>query len=261
MISCIISALLAQAPVAAAPGAPAPAAGESTTTGNVSAGAIVLTGNSQTTTFSVGAAFSRKTPDWIYGFKASAAYGRSTDPATGVGSTTALNGSAALRGERRFTPVISLYLQALADTDHLTSVEFRPTAETGLSFYLVDRKEGDFQSAAFRLDLGFRGGREYRFQYYPTVVNLADETIAAPAAGFAGRYALTRDTIFTDELSALVNVPNGPRLILTNVAKLTTRLVRTLSFSISFGVAEDSSPPPGKLNLDTNLTVSLELAI
>ncbi|HZX96888.1 MAG TPA: DUF481 domain-containing protein [Myxococcales bacterium] len=260
MISCIISALLAQAPVAAAPGAPAAAEG-STTTGNVAAGAIVLTGNSQTTTFSVGAAFSRKTPDWIYGFKASAAYGRSTDPATGVRSTTALNGSAALRGERRFTPVTSLYLQGIADTDHLKSVEWRPAAEGGVSFYLVDQKEGDFQSAAFRLDLGFRGGREYRFQYYPTVVNLPDETIAAPAAGFAGRYALSRDTIFTDELSALVNVPNGPRLLLTNVAKLTTRLVRTLSFSVSFGIAEDSSPPPGKLDLDTNLTVSFELAI
>ncbi|MFL5452716.1 MAG: DUF481 domain-containing protein, partial [Myxococcales bacterium] len=103
-----------------------------------------------------------------------------------------------------------------------------------------------------------RGGREYRFQYYPTPVNLDDRAIAAPTAGFAFRYAFTQDTIFSDEAVALVNIPDGPRLLLTNLAKLTTRLVQRLSFLASYGIAEDTSPPPGKRNLDSTLTLALE---
>ena len=260
MHSFFLAALLAQAPVATAPGAPSAPAAEPIT-GNVAVGAVLLTGNSETSTFTLGAALARKTPDWIYGFKASAAYGRSTDPATGVTSTSALNGAVSLRGERRLNPTVSIYLQALADADHLKSVEWRPAAEAGVAVQLVDRKEGDFQTAALRVDLGFRGGREYRFQYFPSPKNLDDVTIAAPQAGLAARYALTRDTILTDELTTLVNLPDGPRLLLANVAKLSTRLYRGLSFGVSYGIAEDSSPPPGKVNLDTTLTLAFELSM
>jgi hypothetical protein len=258
MIPCILSVLLAQAPVATTPGAPPAAAAEDALSGNVSFGAIVLSGNSQTATFSFGSAAMRKTPDWIYGFKATAAYGRSTDPQTRVGSTSAMNGALTLRGDRRFGPVVSLYLEAAVDADHLKSLEARPAGEGGLSLQLVDRKEGDFQTAAARVDLGFRGGRESRFQYYPTSAELPDVTIAAPKVGFAGRYALTRDTIVDDELTALVNLPDGPRLILGNVVKLSTRLYRSLSFTVSYGIAEDTSPPLGKKQLDTTLAVAFE---
>ncbi|HEY5675439.1 MAG TPA: DUF481 domain-containing protein [Myxococcales bacterium] len=260
MHSFLIAALLAQAPVGAAPGAPPVPAAESIT-GNVAVGAAVLTGNSETTTFTLGAALTRKTPEWIYGFKASGAYGHSTDPVTRVTSTSALNGAVSLRGDRRLNPMVSIYLQALADADHLKSIEWRPAAAAGVATQLVDRKDGDFQTAALRVDLGFRGGREYRFQYYPSPQELPDVTIAAPEAGLAARYALTRDTILTDELTALVNLPDGPRLLLTNVAKLSTRLYRGLSFGVSYGIAEDSSPPGGKKNLDTTLTLAFELAM
>jgi len=258
MISCLISALLAQAPVATAPGAPPAAEPEATISGNVALGAIILRGNSDTTSFTFGSAAQRKGATWIFGYKVSAAYGRSTDPSTGVENTTALNGGLSLRGDRRFNPGVAVYVEAAADTDHLKSIEARPTGEAGVSFQLVDVKEGDFQSEALRLDFGFRAGREYRFQYYPTPVNLDDQTIAAPTAGFAFRYAFTQDTIFSDEAVALVNIPEGPRLLLTNVAKLTTRLAQRLSFLASYGIAEDTSPPPGKKNLDTTLTFALE---
>ncbi|MGE5047649.1 MAG: DUF481 domain-containing protein [Deltaproteobacteria bacterium] len=260
MHSFLLAALLAQAPVATAPGAPTAPAAEAIT-GNVAVGAVLLTGNSETSTFTLGAALSRKTPDWIYGFKASAAYGQSTDPATGVKSTSALNGAVSLRGERRLDPTVSIYLQALVDADHLKSIEWRPAAEAGVAVQLVDRKDGDFQTAALRADLGFRVGREYRFQYFPHQDNPPDVTIAAPQAGLAARYALTRDTILTDELTTLVNLPDGPRLLLGNVAKLSTRLYRGLSFGVSYGIAEDTSPPPGKVNLDTTLTLAFELSM
>jgi hypothetical protein len=166
-----------------------------------------------------------------------------------------------LRAARRLNGVVAIYLEGAVDTDHLKSIEWRPTGELGVSLQLVDRKEGDFQTEALRLDFGFRGGNEYRFQYYPTALNIPDQAIAAPRAGATLRYAVTRTTIFTDELSALVNIPDGPRLLLTNVAKLTSQLYGTLSFAVSYGIAEDTSPPPGKKNLDTTLTLGLEVTL
>ncbi|HWE22384.1 MAG TPA: DUF481 domain-containing protein [Myxococcales bacterium] len=261
MLSCMLAVLLAQAPVATTPGAPPTAAKETTLTGTVALGAAILSGNSDTTTLTGGAALTWKTPDWIYGFKASGAYGRSTDPNTGVESVNALNASAALRAARRLSEVVAIYLEGDVDTDHLKSIEWRPTGELGASLQLVDRKEGDFQTEALRIDLGFRGGYEYRFQYYPTPVNLPDQTIAAPKAGATLRYAITRTAVFGDEVSALVNIPDGPRLLLNNVAKLSTQIFGTLSFAVSYGIAEDSSPPPGKKQLDTTLTLALEMTL
>ncbi|MFL5412041.1 MAG: DUF481 domain-containing protein [Myxococcales bacterium] len=258
MISCLVSALLAQAPVATAPGAPPAAESGPTISGNLAFGAIILRGNSETATFTFGSAGQHKTATWIFGYKVSAAYGRSTDPTTAVSSTTALNGALSMRADRRLNRAVAVYVEAAADTDHLKSNEARPTGEGGVSFRVADVKEGDFQTEALRLDAGFRAGREYRFQYYPTRVNLDDRAIAAPTAGFAFRYAFTHDTIFSDEAVALVNIPEGPRLLLTNVAKLSTRLAQRLSFLASYGIAEDSSPPAGKSNLDTSLTFALE---
>ncbi|HTO97577.1 MAG TPA: DUF481 domain-containing protein [Myxococcales bacterium] len=258
MFLSLVAALLAQA--AAAPGAPP--APESTFAGTVGLGGVRLTGNSESTAVSFNAALEWKTPGWIYGFKGSGAYARSTDPATGVESTSALNGAAALRGARRFTPVVSLYLEGDVDADHLKSIEWRPAAEVGTSLQLVDEKEGDFQTRSFRLDFGVRGGREYRFQYYPNPDNPPDVTIAAPRGGFAFRYTLSRDAVLTDELTALVNLPDGgPRLLLNNVIKLATQIQRKLAFAVSYTIAEDTSPPPGKMNLDTMLTLALELTL
>ena len=257
MLASILAVLIAQAPVATAPGAP-PAAG-STLSGTVSLGIATLTGNSDSTTLSFGAAMTRKTPDWIYGFKASGAYGRSTDPNTGVESVNALNASGAVRGARRLSPLVAVYLEGIVDTDHLKSIEWRPAGEGGVSFQLVDEKDGDFQTRSLRVDFGFRGGYEYRFQYYPVPLNLEDQTIAAPKGGFSIRYAFSREAILADELNLLVNLPDGPRLLLTNVVKLSTQVYRMLAFSVSYGISEDSAPPPGKKNLDTTLMLALEM--
>jgi hypothetical protein len=241
--------------------AAAPAPAEKTFTGTVTLGGVVLTGNSQTTTFSFGSSLTQKTADWIFGFKASAAYGTSTDPNTSVKTTNAARGAGALRVARKFSDLVALYVEGAVDTDHLSSIEWRPTGELGVSLQLVDRKEGDFQTVGLHVDLGGRGGYEYRFQYYPDHVNLPDQEIAAPKAGAALRYAFTHDTIFGDEVNALVNIPDGPRLLLTNVAKLSTRLSSILTFVVSYGIAEDSKPPPTKKQLDTTLTVALEMTI
>ncbi len=256
LLASLLGALLAQTPVAPAP---------VTWAGTVTLGFISLTGNADTQTFSAAGAFQRKSPDWIWGFKASGAYGRATPATGGDAQVTAMMGSLEARGDRRFSDTLSLYLLLGLDADHLKSIEGRPIAELGVSQIWFDQKIGDFQKSTLRTDLGVRAGREYRFQYYPTQQDLPDVDMLAPRVGVFYRYAFTKDVIFTEEASALVNVINSGdtsgRTLLTSVTKLSSRLVGSLSLGVGFAVNHDTQPPPPKVKTDTALTVGLEVGI
>ena len=261
LLAAVVASLLAQATP------PAPAAATSPTwSGTVALGAIVLTGNSQTLTFSTNAALERKSEEWIWGVKAFAAYGQST--ATGAESqVTALNAGLQLRGDRRLTDQLSLYLLAGVDTDHLKSIEYRPFGEVGVSYIWFDVKEADFQKTTLRTDLGFRYGREYRFQYYPTHVGptqdpaFAEVDIVAPRLGLFYRYAFNKEVIFTEDASLLANVSGQARLLLVSTSKLSARLTQRMSLGVGFVVNDDTVPPKGKVPTDTALTIGLEIGI
>jgi hypothetical protein len=235
--------------------------------GTVGLGLIALTGNSQTVTFSTNAAIERKSKEWIWGFKASAAYGHSEAPDGKSSTVTALNGTFQARGDRRFTETTSLYLLAGVDTDHLQSIEARPFGELGVAYIWFDEKQGDLAKTSLRTDLGFRYGREYRFQYYPTVAGpsqnpaLAEVDIVAPRLGVAYRYAVSKDVIFTEEVSAIGNVVNTARLLFTSTTKLASRLTEKVSLGVSFVVNDDTVPVQDKKSTDTALSVGLEVGL
>ena len=256
LLAPLLAALLAQAQT---PAAPAPV----TWSGTAAVGVISLTGNADTQTFSANAALQRKSTDWIWGFKASGAYGRASPAGGGDPQVTAMMASAEARGDRRFGDTLSLYLLLGVDADHLKSIEGRPVAELGVSQIWFDDKIGDFQKSTLRTDLGFRGGREYRFQYYPAQMDLPDVDMLAPRVGVFYRYAFTKDVIFSEEASALVNVvgDTSGRTLLTSTTKLSSHLTRTLSFGVGFAVNHDTQPPPPKVKTDTALTVGLEVGI
>jgi len=250
----LLALLLAQTPAAPAP---------VTWTGTAALGLIALTGNAQTVTFSTNGAFERKGPEWIWGVKASAAYGEGTPAGGGESQVTALAGSLQARGDRRFSETLSLYLLLGVDADHLKSIEARPVAELGLSQIWFLRKEGDLEKTSFKTDLGLRVGREYRFQYYPSQKDLPDVDVLAPRLGLAYRYAFTKDVIFTEEASALVNLigDTSGRTILTSTSKLSSHITTTVAFGVGFVVTHDTQPPPPKVETDTALTVGLEVGI
>ena len=260
--------------VAAKPAAPAPAAAPAaaappapvTWSGTVALGLIALTGNSQTLTFATNAGFERKSPDWIWGIKAAAAYGQTTAAAGGESQVTALMGMIQARGDRRFSELISLYLLAGIDTDHLKAIEERPYGELGISLLWWDEKVGDLQKSTFKTDLGFRYGREFRFQYYPTQIGPSDPAFAAvdivaPRVGAAYRYAVSKDIIFTEDLSLLANLVGEARLLFGSTSKLSTRLTEKVSLGVSFVVTDDTVPAKGKVPTDTALTVGLEVGL
>jgi hypothetical protein len=260
----LLAALLAQTPT---PNDPATAPPPVTWTGTVLLGVIVLTGNSQALTMAGSGAFERKSPGWIWGIKGSAAYGQTTVPTTSDNQVTALNAGIQARGDRRFTEVVSLYLLAGIDTDHLKSIEARPFGELGLSLLWWDEKVGELQKSTFRTDLGFRYGREYRFQYYPVQIGPNQDPafkavdIVAPRVGAFFRYALNKDVIFSEEVSALGNVSGEARLLFTSTSKLSSRLADKVSLGIAFVVNDDTVPPKGKVPADTALTVGLEVGL
>ena len=61
-----------------------------TWSGTVALGLIALTGNSKTLTFSTNSEFERRSPDWIWGIKTFAAYGRNTAGGASTAQVTAL---------------------------------------------------------------------------------------------------------------------------------------------------------------------------
>lgn len=232
-------------------------------TGSVGLGLISLSGNASTLTFNGLATAQRKTRDWIYAVRAQAVYGRSRLPATETeperSQVVALGASIQVRGDRRFTEVVSGYLLAGAETDHIKSVEARGLGEAGTGILWWDEKSADGRESSLRTDLAFRFLRETRFQYYPTRENLPDVDLGGPRLGVALRYGLSKDVIFTEEAEAVPNVLGDARLLINSQSKLTARLTQTLALATSFLVQYDSAPAVGKVSTDTALSVSIEV--
>ncbi|WP_224367759.1 DUF481 domain-containing protein [Hyalangium versicolor] len=232
--------------------------------GNIGLGLIALSGNASTLTFSGLASAERKTQGWIYSLKAQGLYGRSRLAATETeGERTqvvALSAGVDVRVDRRFTPVVSGYLLAGAQTDHVKSVEVRGIGEAGAGISWWDEKTPDGRTTSLRTDLAFRFSRETRFQYYPTPLDLEDVDLGGPRVGVAFSYGLTKDTVFTEQAEAIPNVLGESRLLVNSTSTLAVGLSETLTIGTSFVLQYDSAPPPGKVSTDTALSANVSIA-
>jgi len=240
---------------------PPPTPPSVTWTSVINLGLIALTGNTQSLAFSLGGNVQRKGPEWIWGVKGSAIYGQTRDNTTGINTVNAEAATLQLRGDKRITPAFSGYLLGGIDTDHIKNIEERPYGELGVSLVWFDVKEGDLQKTTFRTDLGFRYGREYRFQYFPYAQNQGDVDIVAPHLGVAYRYAVTKEIIFINDLDLVANLQGDARLLVLNTAKIAARLTDTFSLAVQFIVNYDSLPPLGKKDTDTALTIGVDIAL
>ncbi|WP_253910664.1 DUF481 domain-containing protein, partial [Pyxidicoccus fallax] len=229
------------------------------------AGLISLTGNASTFTFSGLASAQRKTEHWIYAIKAYSSYGRSRPPEVegeeAVSQVVALNAGLELRGDRRFTQVLSGYLLAGAETDHVKSVESRSFGEGGLGVLWWDEKTPEGKESYLRTDAAFRYAHETRFQYYPTRLDLEDVDLGGPRFGAVFRYGLSKNVLFKEDVEVLVSVIGDSRMLLNSQTQLSVGLTEALSLSTSFMVKHDSAPPPGKVSTDTALALNLEVKL
>lgn len=229
--------------------------------GTAGMGFMALTGNAQSLTFSTLANAERKGPQWILAARMTAAYGtaRPADEPDADADVVALNALAELRGDRRVSKRVSLYVLSGVDTDHVKSIEARGWGEGGTGLIWADVVQGKVQRLLLRTDLAFRYARESRFQYYPTPVNLADVDFVAPRLAVAFRYGLSESTSFLTDAEVLPNVTGDSRVLVNTLSKLTTRVTERVGLSVSFQVKHDSEPAAGKRPTDTALAANVEV--
>ncbi|WP_020480786.1 DUF481 domain-containing protein, partial [Myxococcus xanthus] len=231
----------------------------------VGLGLISLTGNASTLTVSGLASAQRTTDHWIYAIKSYGSYGRSRPPeVTGeeaVSQVVAFNAGLELRGDRRFTDVISGYLLGGAETDHVKSVESRTFGEGGLGVLWWDEKKEKGRESYLRTDAAFRYANETRFQYYPTRMNLPDVDLGGPRFGAVFRYGLAQNVTFKEDVEVLVSVIGDSRMLFNSQTQLSVGLTKQLSLGTSFLVKHDSAPPPGKVSTDTALALNFEVLL
>ncbi|HLT31278.1 MAG TPA: DUF481 domain-containing protein [Myxococcaceae bacterium] len=253
--------------IATALGAPpvveasAPASKPQRWKGSVGVGVINLSGNANTLTVTLNGLVEYRTDDWVAQARANGAYGTSKDPTGGPSTVVAEAGALFLRGERRFSKVVSGYSQIGGETDHLASLELRTSAELGLGLTLLEQRVADKERLFLRTDLAVRYAYDYRYQYYPTRAPLEGVLLLAPSAGVTFRYQLNELVSLSQVADINPNVVGAARVVANSTTKLNTRLSTHFAFNVAFGVKYDSEPPEGKVSTDTMLTVGLEVTI
>lgn len=256
-------ALLAPALAVAAEGGPARPATE--WSGVVGAGVIVLTGNAETTTMNGAASAQREAGGWILAGKATGVYGR-TRPAdrSQPAQTVALGATGQLRADRKLGAQLTVFALGGAETDHVASLEYRAYGEGGAGWLWLDRKPEAGGELFLRTDLGLRYTYDERWQYYGNATapegDLPDVEMLAPRAGLAFRYGFSEQVKLVEEAEVLTNVSGDERWQARSLTKLTSRLIRAVSFGLSYQVTYDSAPAPGKVRTDTALGANVEVA-
>jgi hypothetical protein len=229
--------------------------------GTVGFGLIWLAGNAETLTVSGNASTELKLEKWIFSAKANGVYGESLLRATDTNEVIARGAGILLRGDRRFTERVTGYLAGGSDFDHVKSIKYRNTGEAGSGITWLEDKDGELVTLSLRTDLAFRYQKETRYQYFPTETNLPDVELIAPRLGIAFRYAISKDLIFTQDAEAMPNVVGDSRLLFNSLSKIAVKLTQTLSFAVALDIKQDTRPAAGKEELDSALTIGLEVGL
>lgn len=260
----------ALAPPAPAPGAPAPASKGWTVVAG--AGLSFITGNAQTLTLTASLALDRKWEVWALGIRASGAYGLTNPNPTTLGTisaVTARRAAASVRGDRSFNQFVALYVQGGSEFDHVKNIESRSVGELGVSFTLVNKKEGALEKLFLRLDAGLRGGVETRYQYFPVQAAITPSAapLLAPRANGAFRWSPNGNFRFTQEIEFIPFVlspsalePAG-RLLINSTTKVAATIVENIALAVGLLINYDSQPPPStpaRLNADFALVAGIE---
>src|SRR6185369_2383878 len=110
---------------------------------NVTGGLTWVTGNVTSFAFVGNASTTRKVDKTIFVAKASAGYGEKLiDPALGPNEVLLYQMGVSAQFDYRFTPLISAFLGAGVDADHVKSIEHREYGDAGLGVLWLDAKEG-----------------------------------------------------------------------------------------------------------------------
>ena len=228
-----------------------------TWTGNVSAGLVSTTGNSQTTTATAGANITRKDADNKFDGSLLFTYAHATtrvvndangnmmiDPGevTDLTATSANNIAGKLRYDRYLTDLNSLYVAALGLVDHPSGKAFQGGGQLGYSRSLYKTAQAE-ATAEIGYDLS-----------YLKVLDDGSTTIHSGRVFVGYKGKAMHDSVIQASLEGLFNLNTitlGMRQAgafkdtrVNGVVGITTSLTKRISLAISFNAMYDQFPAP-----------------
>lgn len=174
--------------------------------------------------------------------------------------TIAEAASLTLRGERRLTSLLGIFLLAEASTDHLANVKVRLDGEAGVAFTLTDRFSPAGQHHLLRLDLGVHYSNEDRYRYFISEGELPNVDLLSPALRLAFYYPINERVIFIQYAQVLPNVLGDARVLIESNSKLSTALTARLAINLNLKFDVDTDPADGVGPTDLALLLGGEFA-
>jgi len=200
---------------------------------------LLTSGNTEISTFGVGGASAYKPDPWAV--KAKANYLRSSDS----GLKKAESFEAELRGERKLSEPLSIFVLANYLKNQFSGFNDRFGAETGANYLLLKQEAHELST-----ELGVGVIKE----------NRTDNTIQNFVTGRIGaRYAwrFSENGEFSTQTSFIENFQTTRDWRIRNVNSVTAILTSVLSLKASFAVEHLNTPVMGKKKTDTTTTIAL----
>ncbi len=215
-------------------------------TGSISAGALLIRGNSDTDSLNLGVNLAHKTDQDTFGITAAYLYGRTKDRTTGVVTTTTENWQAEGRYDYNFTKRTYGFLDVQFRKDRIAELDLRFIPSGGVGYKFFD--EADFKLAG---EVGVAWVYERYTNATPT-----KEDVSARAA-----YHVTKK--FNDVLSAfndaeyLQSVERGRNFIVNADLGVHVQVSKHLFGEAKITLDYDATPANGALKNDVFYALSV----
>ncbi len=215
-------------------------------TGSITAGALLIRGNSDTDSLNLGVNLAHKTDQDAIGITAAYLYGRTKDRTTNVVTTTTENWQAEARYDYNFTKKTYGFLDVQFRKDRIADLDLRFVPSGGLGYKFFD--EADFKLSG---ELGLAWVYEKYTNGTPT-----KEDVSARAAYHVNKKFNDVLSGFHD-LEYLQSVERGRNFIVNTDLGVHAQLTKHLFGEAKITLDYDSTPANGALKTDVFYALSV----
>lgn len=213
--------------------------------GEVEAGALLTTGNTETESLNAGLDITRESPRWRHNLALRTFYSSETSADTGQEETTAQKWTVSAKTNYRFDPANSAFLLGLYEDDRFSGYTYQVTTAAGYSreFIRTDRME-----LTGEIGPGFRISKTSD----PESDQEESEAILRMAAAFA--WHISQTATFMEEIS----VEAGQhRSITRSTTSLKSRIAGSLAMKAAFSLKYTDTVPADTEKTDTETALTL----
>lgn len=211
--------------------------------GDVEAGLVTTSGNTDETSISGEADIVRNWMDWRQNVVLESRYTEQN------GERSAERYTASTQMDYKFNPNDFVFIRARYDNDDFSGYRFQASTSAGYGRRLWEEGES-------RFDLSLGGG--YRYSKFEERDPEEGSQREAPIARLAAdlRYELSETAAFREELESEVSVDEGDS-VSRSVTSLQANINSSLAMRLAYTVEHDSNPPADTKETDTITSVTL----